>query len=180
MLGAVSCKDALVMARSRKNLSQQVVGAASYALPGPLRSVAQSYWGSRVVVFGVCAAMASGVLHVTWNGGVPKLTVDQQRAAELKQEIARQGEQLQEMRRQQGLGNILPNQAGAWISQQAHPNQAVPTAPWPGQPAPGQPQFQQPQFQQPFQQPQFNGVPQTNFGQPFQQQTYQPPGYFPR
>jgi len=131
-------------------------------------------------VFLVCAALATGVLHISWKGGVPKLTVDQERAQELKAEIQRQKEQLVELRRQQGLRELLPDDmANLWSPQQnggaGFVNPAQPT----GQPTflppfsnvPNQPSPYAPQQPAPYGGTNFGGVPQ---------QSLQPPQYFPR
>lgn len=75
------------MARSRrsyrKSTSQQAVGLFASALPRPLQYVAHTQLGSQLLLFGIPALLVAGVLQLNWNGGLPQLTVDQQRAIEL-------------------------------------------------------------------------------------------------
>jgi hypothetical protein len=76
------------MARSRrsykKSTSQQAVSLFASTLPRPLQYIAHTQLGSRLLVFGIPALIIAGVLQLNWDGGLPHFTVDQNRAAELR------------------------------------------------------------------------------------------------
>jgi hypothetical protein len=78
------------MARTKsrkKTLSQQVVGLAAVGLPGPARDVVASRWGSRLVILLVPVLLASGVLSIYWVNGVPQVSVNKERAAQMGREV---------------------------------------------------------------------------------------------
>ncbi len=89
--------------RSRKETySQKVVGLATSALPlpAPVQKVAKSRWGSRLLLVVVPVLIATGVITVSWNGGLPSFTVNKSRAVvvgeEFKQEAIKAAERVKQ------------------------------------------------------------------------------------
>lgn len=67
--------------------AQKVVGLAAVGLPAPVQTVAKSRWGSRLLLLVVPILLATGVLTITWNGGIPTFSVNRDRAAVVGEEI---------------------------------------------------------------------------------------------
>ncbi|MFM1996573.1 MAG: hypothetical protein RLZZ111_960 [Planctomycetota bacterium] len=87
--------------KSRKETyAQKVVGIAAMGMPAPVQTVAKSRWGSRLLLILVPILIATGVLTVSWNGGLPSFSVNQQRAAavgaEVKQEALKAAERVRQ------------------------------------------------------------------------------------
>jgi hypothetical protein len=77
------------MARSRKkSLSQQVVGVATVGMPSPAKKVLTSRIGALLIVLAVPILLATGIVTVQWENGRPKVSVNRERAAEVRQEAA--------------------------------------------------------------------------------------------
>ena len=78
------------MARRRspkETYAQKVVGLATVGLPAPVQSVAKSRWGSRLLLLAIPALIATGVITVTFNNGMPSVQFNQQRAAVVEQQV---------------------------------------------------------------------------------------------
>jgi hypothetical protein len=93
--------DTMARRKSRKETyAQKVVGIAAIGLPAPVQSVAKSRWGSRLLLILVPILIATGVLTVSWNGGIPSFSVNKQRAAavgaEVKQEALKAAERVRQ------------------------------------------------------------------------------------
>jgi hypothetical protein len=76
------------MARGKKkkqSLSQNLVGLAASGLPSPIRNFLSRPIISIIVVVGFIASIATGLVFVTWENGVPHLSVNEKKAAEAKQ-----------------------------------------------------------------------------------------------
>jgi len=71
--------------RKRKTGSQHIVGVATWGLPWPIRWILASRWGARLTLFLVLLAMATGAVSLDWSGGWPRLSIDSERAAEVRQ-----------------------------------------------------------------------------------------------
>lgn len=76
------------MAKSRKKtLGQQVVGAATIAMPTPIQQVAGSRWGSRLILLLTPLLFLGGIVTVNWSDGVPHLQINRERAQEVGHNI---------------------------------------------------------------------------------------------
>ncbi|MCO6456270.1 MAG: endonuclease/exonuclease/phosphatase family protein [Pirellulaceae bacterium] len=69
---------------------------AAIALPAPARAVVSSRWGSRLAVLLLPLLIAGGVITLDWSDGVPKLRLNPEKTAEVKQKVAAGAEQLKE------------------------------------------------------------------------------------
>ncbi len=79
------------MARAkRKTVAQQVVATAGIGLPAPVRQVAASRWGAPLAIAIVLGLIGTGVATVDWDGWMPHLKINKERAQEVRQSI-RQG-----------------------------------------------------------------------------------------
>jgi len=102
----VHCQEQIMARRrsSKETYSQKVVELATSALPlpTPVKSVAKSRWGSRLLLVLVPILIASGVVTISWTGGLPSITVNKDRAAvvgqEVQQEAIKAAERVQQYR----------------------------------------------------------------------------------
>jgi hypothetical protein len=81
--------------RSRKStLAQQVVDVAATGVgaPKPVKRWLTTRWGARLAFVGAVALFVSGVVTVQWSGYSPHLSVNRQRAKEVKDAIAQRVE----------------------------------------------------------------------------------------
>jgi hypothetical protein len=175
--------------------------------PAPVRKVASTRWGSKLVLIALAALLAKGILSIRWVDGKPQFSFDRQKAAEVKQELTQDLRQKsKEWAAQNGVqfpASGGTNSSPPWPGQGAGqpsgqtaqgyyypPQQGQPYAgqPYGGQAAPAYPQ--QPAYSG-YQQPAPAGYP--GYNQPYQQpqpaypqtgrpynppnQTYQQPGY---
>lgn len=77
------------MARSRRRntrrtTSQRAAGLIAMALPAPVQRIADTRFGSLLMLVGVPAMIVFGLLNVKWQGGFPTISLDHDRAAELR------------------------------------------------------------------------------------------------
>ena len=70
----------------KKTYSQQVAGLATMGMPSPVQKVASSRWGSRLLLL-VPILLATGVITISFNGGMPSVFVNKDRAAAVGQEL---------------------------------------------------------------------------------------------
>ncbi len=68
-------------------MSQRAVSVATTGLPGPLKSILTSRIGAPLTVMGVLGLMATGVVQFDLLNGRPNVSIDRQRAAEVKQDV---------------------------------------------------------------------------------------------
>ena len=91
----------------QQNAVQMVAGVATMGMPAPLQKVASSKLGSLLLLAGAVVAIATGAITVSWNGGMPSVTVNEARAEELKQRVQTEArsavERLAEERMQRGV-----------------------------------------------------------------------------
>ena len=73
--------------KSKKSTTQQLMGVATMGLPAPIQQVATSKWGSKILLLVLPALIASGVLTVSFAGGKPSVSIDQQRAEVVGEEL---------------------------------------------------------------------------------------------
>ncbi len=96
------------MARKRstkETYSQKLVGLATVGLPSPVQSVAKSRWGSRILLLLIPALVATGVISISWSGGLPSVTVNKDRAAVVGQEVRQEAIKAAERVKQYGDSN---------------------------------------------------------------------------
>jgi hypothetical protein len=128
------------MASKKKTMSQQAAGLAATVMPAPVAKVLGTRWGSRLFILLLPFLLATGVLTISWNNGIPTVNFDRARAWFVGQEVGQKVQQ-EAVR----LTQDLREQQSAAATQQGW-GQAQPTS-WQGQPAYQQP-YQQPAFQQ--------------------------------
>ncbi|MFM7205473.1 MAG: hypothetical protein ACKO4T_02225 [Planctomycetaceae bacterium] len=73
--------------KSKKSMSQQIAGMATMGMPAPVQQVASSKWGSKVLLILVPILVASGVITISFNGGLPSVNVNQERAAAVGRDL---------------------------------------------------------------------------------------------
>lgn len=71
----------------KKTYTQQVAGLATMGMPTPVQKVASSKWGSRLLLILVPILLATGVITISFSGGIPSITVNKERAAAVGQEL---------------------------------------------------------------------------------------------
>ena len=76
------------MARSRKRtMLQRMARSATSGLPTPIRHVVCSRPGTLLGLL-VLALLFMGILSVGWNNGKPSVSIDEERAGEVKRQVA--------------------------------------------------------------------------------------------
>ena len=141
-----------------KTVAQRAVGLATPVLPAPVAKIVGTRWGSRLFILLVPVLLATGVLTISWNNGIPSLNFDRARAWVLGQQVESEALRAAEQYRAQ------QPQPG-----QPYPQPVYQQAPqsWQQTPQPYQPQ---PQYQ-----PQYQGYPQQGpqqAAQPFGPRAY--------
>lgn len=76
----------------KKTLAQRAVGLASPVLPAPVAKVAGTRWGSRLFILLVPFLLATGVLTISWNNGIPTVSFDRARAMLVGQQVGQRVE----------------------------------------------------------------------------------------
>jgi len=74
----------------RQSSSQAAAGLLSLALPAPVRGVAGTRLGSKLITVGVPALVAAGLIHINLVNGTPQITLDHEKAAQYKSVVANQ------------------------------------------------------------------------------------------
>jgi hypothetical protein len=98
------------MARpKKKTLSQNVVNVATSGMPSPVRNVLGHRVIALLVVLTLPILYLLGVVSVNWQNGRPQLSVDRERAAEVKEKAAERLHGIQEQREkdQNGRPHLL-------------------------------------------------------------------------
>ncbi len=83
--------------RSKKSsLAQKVVsvGMVATVLPEPVRRAMSTRWGSRLTLLAAVALFATGVVTVQWSNNMPHLSVNRERAKEMKEAVVERVENL--------------------------------------------------------------------------------------
>jgi hypothetical protein len=89
---------------SKETYAQKVVELATSTLPlpTPVKSVAESRWGARLLLVLVPILIATGVVTVSWTGSLPSISVNKDRAVivgqEVQQEAIKAAERVQQYR----------------------------------------------------------------------------------
>ena len=79
------------MARSKKKtLSQNVVDVATTGMPQPVKKLLGKRVVALLIVLCVPVLYATGLVSVKWENGRPRIEINPQRAAEVKQETVEQ------------------------------------------------------------------------------------------
>ena len=78
--------------RKKQTYAQQAVGLATMGLPlpSPVQKFLTSRMGALLFVVAVPALIATGVITVTFNNGMPSVQFNQQRAAVVEQQVQAQ------------------------------------------------------------------------------------------
>ncbi|MCE9629843.1 MAG: hypothetical protein K8S94_03870 [Planctomycetia bacterium] len=88
--------------KSKTTYSQQIVGMATMGLPAPVQKVAASKYGSKLLLLLIPFLIASGILTVTFNGGMPTFNFNKDRAAAVGTELRGEAYKAAERVRQYG------------------------------------------------------------------------------
>jgi hypothetical protein len=84
--------------KSKTSMSQQIAGIATMGMPAPVQKVASSKWGSKILLLLVPILVASGIITISFSGGMPTVNVNHERAAavgrDLRNEAMKAAEQL--------------------------------------------------------------------------------------
>ena len=155
------------MSGKKKSMAQQAVSLVAPVMPAPVASVASTRLGSWAFVLLVPFLLATGVLTISWNNGLPSVNFDRARAWIVGREVEQRVEQeaVRAVQQYGGQPATAESQSG-----RGQPQSGTPQPQW-------QPQAsQQPQAGQ--WQPQATGPrPQASYQpsyQPAYQQAYQP------
>lgn len=114
--------------RKRKpTLAQCLVGVAATGMPQPVRTVLESRLGALATMIVAPVLVVTGVVSIQWNGGLPRVSIDRQRAKELE---ARAVDSLQKLREQDNrLLSLRPESTDPQeVDEPASPNNAYPIA----------------------------------------------------
>ena len=68
------------MCSSDLSYSQKLVGIATMGLPAPVQKVARSSLGSKILLLVIPILLATGVITVSFSGGLPTFTFHKDRA----------------------------------------------------------------------------------------------------
>ena len=86
------------MARKKKTLSQNVVDVATTGMPAPVKKFLGGRIVALLIVVGAALLLATGTLQVKWENGRPSISINKQRAAEIKQQAVTKVKQLEDLR----------------------------------------------------------------------------------
>ncbi len=103
------------MARSRKKTTaQRALKAATAGLPGPVGQLLNSRFGAPLVLLLLAAGLlATGIVTVQWSDGRPSVSIDRQRAAELKETATKKIASLREKQAELGSDSSVEDAARA-------------------------------------------------------------------
>jgi hypothetical protein len=88
-----------MMARpKKKTLSQNVVSVATSGMPSPVRSVLGHRIVALLVVLALPILYMLGVVSIDWQNGRPHVSVDREKAAEVKEKASERIHEIQEQR----------------------------------------------------------------------------------
>ncbi|MEZ6149644.1 MAG: hypothetical protein R3C09_05930 [Pirellulaceae bacterium] len=123
------------MARSRRkyrrSTSRNAASLLALALPAPLQRLAGSQVGPLLVFFGVPAMLVVGLLQIDWQNGTPHLTVNAEKAGELRNVVKGQ---LENLENQPIVQQWEQTARDAWRSHQQSTQQQYPQQQYPIQP----------------------------------------------
>jgi hypothetical protein len=194
-------KDEAMAKAVKKTTQQQVIESALMFAPAPIRQLASSPLGSKVLFIAISGLLATGALTVDWNNGTPQLEFHREKVEEARERIVddlqSQGIDWRQVQAQAAANgtqlpglpsNGLPSTAPGYPSTSngyapagappyagAQPYAGAP--PYAGNPAPAQPQGMYTGYQGPS----YNPVP-PNYPPATGYQAYQqpPPNPYPQ
>ena len=73
--------------KSKTTYSQQIAGIATMGMPAPVQKVASSKFGSKILLLLIPFLVASGIITISFTGGMPTVNVNKERAAAVGREI---------------------------------------------------------------------------------------------
>ncbi|MGI9177798.1 MAG: hypothetical protein ACR2IT_08075 [Pirellulales bacterium] len=73
--------------KKKTSYTQQLAGVATMGLPAPVQKVATSKWGSKILLLLIPLLIASGVITITFSGGMPTINVNKDRAAAVGRDL---------------------------------------------------------------------------------------------
>lgn len=73
--------------KKKTSYSQQIAGMATMGLPAPVQKVATSKLGSKLLLLLIPVLIASGVITITFSGGIPTINVNKERAAAVGRDL---------------------------------------------------------------------------------------------
>ncbi len=76
--------------KSKQNAVQMVAGVATMGMPAPVQKVASSKIGSLLLLAAAVVAIATGAITISFQGGLPSVTVNEARAQQLRQQVETQ------------------------------------------------------------------------------------------
>ena len=84
----------------KKTYSQQIAGVATIGMPAPVQKVATSRLGSKIILIVVPILIATGVISISFNGYLPSINFNQERAAAVGRDIGNEAYKAAERVRQ--------------------------------------------------------------------------------
>ncbi len=91
--------------KSKTSYSQQIVGMATMGLPAPVQKVAASKYGSKLLLLLIPILIASGILTISFSGGIPTFNFNKERAAAVGNDLRGEAYRAAERVRQYGDSN---------------------------------------------------------------------------
>ncbi|MBM4012529.1 MAG: hypothetical protein ACKO4Z_10465 [Planctomycetota bacterium] len=73
--------------KSKTSMTQQIAGIATMGMPAPVQKVAASKWGSKILLLLVPVLIASGIITISFTGGMPSINVNHDRAAAVGRDL---------------------------------------------------------------------------------------------
>jgi hypothetical protein len=73
---------------SKTSMTQQIAGMATMGMPAPVQKVASSKWGSKILLIAVPVLIASGIITISFTGGMPTVNVNKDRAAAVGRDLS--------------------------------------------------------------------------------------------
>jgi hypothetical protein len=61
---------------------------ATMGMPAPVQKVASSKWGSKILLIAVPVLIASGIITISFTGGMPTVNVNKDRAAAVGRDLS--------------------------------------------------------------------------------------------
>jgi hypothetical protein len=76
------------MAKTKKRTAaQRIVGLATTGMPAPIKMAAGSRLGAPLTLLVAGGLVATGIVTIQWTGGLPKVSVDRQRAEQVTETV---------------------------------------------------------------------------------------------
>ena len=88
--------------KSTTSYTQQIAGIATMGLPSPVQKVATSKFGSKILLLLIPFLIASGILTISFNGGMPTFNFNKDRATAIGTDLRTDAYRAAERVRQYG------------------------------------------------------------------------------